>query len=266
MIAGDLNIDIAAGTDRHKLLSELCGTFNLKNLVKGVTCNMSQKGSSIDVILTNKPGSFFHTTTTETGLSDHHCMISTFLRSHYEKLPPKQFIYRNTKNLNEEAFINDIKNIPMNELHRFDNPFTGYETLFKCIVDRHCPIKTKQVRGNDKPFMTRELSKAIKDRSRIINKYNKFKSRENYLEKQSIMRKCRFLQFKAKKAYFDKTLTNDNMTNKNYWKLMKPFLSDKGSRYGTKITLNENDVMVSDEKKLVEKTTGIPRLVSIMMA
>jgi len=267
IIAGDLNIDIAAGTDRHNLLTELCGTFNLKNLVKGITCNMSQQGSSIDVILTNKPGSFFHTNTTETGLSDHHLMISTFLRCHYEKLPPKNFIYRDIKSLNQEQFILDIKNIPMDELHRFENPFTGYETLFKCIVDRHCPIKTKKVRGNDKPFMTRELSKSIKDRSRIINKYNKFKSRENYLAKQSIMRKCRFLQFKAKKAYFDKTLTNDNMTNKNYWKLMKPFLSEKGGSYGTKITLKENGVMVSDEKELahifndqyiniVEKTTG----------
>jgi len=271
VVAGDLNIEMdkARSTDRHNLLSELCATFNLKNIVKGITCNMSEQGSSIDVILTNKPRSFFNTNITETGLSDHHSMVSTFLRCHYEKLPPKNFTYRNTKNLKEEIFINDIKNIPMHELHRFENPFTGYEILFKCIVDRHCPIKTKKVRGNDKPFMTRELSKSLKDRSRIINKYNKFKSRENYLEKQSIMRKCRFLQFKAKKAYFDKTLTNNNMTNKNYWKLMKPFLSEKGGNYGTKITLKENGIMVSDEKELahifndqyvniVEKTTGDP--------
>ena len=157
----------------------------------------------------------------------------------------------------------------MGELHRFENPFTGYEILFKCIVDRHCPIKTKKVRGNDKPFMTRELSKAIKDRSRITNKYNKFKSRENFLEKQRIMRKCRFLQYKTKQAYFEKTLTSDNMTNKSYWKLMKPFLSEKGNHYGTKITLKEDGVMVSDEEHLahifndqyiniVEKTTGVP--------
>ena len=73
---------------------------------------MSQQGSSIDVILTNKPGSFFHTNATETGLSDHHLMISTFLRCHYEKLPPKNFIYRDIKSLNQEQFILDIKNIP----------------------------------------------------------------------------------------------------------------------------------------------------------
>ena len=89
------------------------------------------------------------------------------------------------------------------------------------------------------------------------------------MKKQSIMRKCRFLQYNSKKAYFDKTLTNDNMTNKNYWKLMKPFLSEKGGSYGTRITLKEKGVMVSDEKEIahifndhyvniVEKTTGAP--------
>ena len=267
IIAGDLNIDITAGTDRYNLLSELCGTYNLKNLVKGKTCNKSMEGSSIDVILTNKPGSFFHSNITETGLSDHHCMVSTLLRCHYEKLPPKNFVYRDKKNFNQINFVNDIKNIPISELNRFANPFTGYETLFKCIVDRHCPTKTRKVRGNDKPFMTKELSNAMKKRSRIINKYNKCKSRANYLEKQSIMRQCRFLQNKAKKAHFNKTLTDSNMTNKKYWALMRPFLTEKGGNYGTKITLKENENFITNEDavaetfndqyvNIVEKTTG----------
>ena len=155
-------------------------------------------------------------------------MISTFLRCHYEKLPPKQIIYRDTKNLNEENFIKDIENIPMNEIHRFDDPFTGYQTLFKCIVDRHCPTKTKKVRGNDKPFMSKELSQAMKNRSKVINKYNRWKSRDNYLEKQAIMRKCRRLAYKAKKDHFTNILTDDNMTNKKYWQLMKPFYRKRG--------------------------------------
>ena len=59
------------------------------------------------------------------------------------------------------------------------------------------------------------------------------------------------------------------MTNKKYWKLMRPFLSEKGGNYGTKITLKENGIFVTDEKTLtqifndqyvniVEKTTGSP--------
>ena len=46
--------------------------------------------SSIDVILTNKSKSFQHSPTCETGLSDHHHMISTFLKTHLFRLKPKR--------------------------------------------------------------------------------------------------------------------------------------------------------------------------------
>ena len=83
------------------------------------------------------------------------------------------------------------------------------------------------------------------------------------------MRKCRLLQYKAKKCHFEKTLTESNMTNKKYWTLMRPFLSEKGGNYGTKITLKENGKFISNEDALaeifndqyvniVEKTTGSP--------
>ena len=60
--------------------------------------------------------------------------------------------------MNNEHFLKDIENIPIEELSRFSDPFTGYSTLFKCIVDRHCPIKRRKIRGNDQPFMNKELS------------------------------------------------------------------------------------------------------------
>ena len=58
----------------------------------------------------------------------------------------------------------------------------------KSIVDRHAPIKKKTIRGNNKPFMNLELTKAIKTKSRIRNKYNKWKSRENYLDYNKLKR------------------------------------------------------------------------------
>jgi len=71
-------------------------------------------------------------------------------------------------------------------MHRFSDSYTGFSTLFKSIVDRHAPIKTKIVRGNNKPFMNKELSNALKTKSRIKNKWNKWRSRENFLEWQNI--------------------------------------------------------------------------------
>ena len=44
------------------------------------------------------------------------------------------------------------------------------ETVF-CIFDKHVPIKRKYVRASEAPFMTKELHKAITERSRLRNKF-----------------------------------------------------------------------------------------------
>jgi hypothetical protein len=201
LFIGDLNIDLSIPNhDKKHFLEDLCDVFDLTNMVKDKTCFMSAEGSSIDVMLTNKPRSFYKTTTIETGLSDHHKLILTFLRSHHSlKQKPKNIIYRDKKNINIEDFKNDISNLPLNEIHRFSDSLTGFVTLFKSIVDRHAPIKKRTVRGNNKPFMNSELSNAIKHKSKIRNKYNKWRSRENYLEWQNIKKKCKFLTKKAEK-------------------------------------------------------------------
>ena len=52
-----------------------------------------------------------------------------------------------------------------------DKPYDDFSNLFKTITDKHAPIKQKKVRGNNAPFMTKELRKTIMDRSRLLNKY-----------------------------------------------------------------------------------------------
>ena len=229
LFIGDLNVDLGIPNhDKKHFLEDLCDTFALNNMVKSKTCFMSTVGSSIDLMLTNKPKSFYKTSAIETGLSDHHKMIVTFFRSHFNfKLNPKNITYRDTKNLNLQNFKYDIENIPLDELHRFPDSFTGYVTLFTSVLDRHAPIKKKIIRGNNKPFMNLELSKAIKTKSRIRNKYNKWRSRENYLEWQAIKRHCKYLTFKAEKAYFEKLMSTDIITNKEFFKHFKPALSEK---------------------------------------
>ena len=48
-----------------------------------------------------------------------------------------------------------------------DKPYDDFSSLFKIIPDKHAPIKQKEVRDNNAPFMIKELRKAIMDRSRL---------------------------------------------------------------------------------------------------
>ena len=61
---------------------------SLSNLIKTNTC-FKAKGSGIDLILTNRKFSFKFTSTYETGISDHHHMIYTMLKSCFQNIEPK---------------------------------------------------------------------------------------------------------------------------------------------------------------------------------
>ena len=67
LILGDLNInsDNLKKGDTNSHLSDLCDTFLLSNLANGITCIKSQNGTSIDVMLTNRPRRFHKTSLIE---------------------------------------------------------------------------------------------------------------------------------------------------------------------------------------------------------
>ena len=80
-VIGDFNIDTEGKTDRHGFLSNLCDVFDLENLITDKTCFKKCEGSAIDVFLTNHKNCFQGTKVIETGLSDHHCLIISSLKS-----------------------------------------------------------------------------------------------------------------------------------------------------------------------------------------
>jgi len=48
--------------------------------------------------------------------------------------------------------------------------------VLKTVLDMHAPMKSKYIRGNEKPHMNRVLKKAIMKRTRLWNKYRKTKN------------------------------------------------------------------------------------------
>ena len=70
-------------------MSDLNDTFSLTNLVTDSTCSKSNIGSLIDLMLTNKPKSFYKSHSFVTGLSECHKLIVSILRTSFQKLPPK---------------------------------------------------------------------------------------------------------------------------------------------------------------------------------
>ena len=175
ILAGDLNVDMdIISTDRKGLLTDLCDTFDLTNLINKKTCTKKSEGSSLDVLLTNHPRCFQHACVIETAISDHHKLIGSFLKSKFQRLPPKNILYRDYKNFDEKLFLNELSSINFAREFELENT-DKYDILsshVSALVDKHAPLKSKKVRGNNKPFVTKELRKAIMERSRYRTKYN----------------------------------------------------------------------------------------------
>ena len=126
------------------------------NMMKPNTCFKGDGGSYIDLLITNSKFSFMKTNSFETGLSDHHHMIYTILKTKFEKFEPKKSIYRNFKQYDSDQFKLDIFN-SMSAMRTH----AAFENNFVSIFDKHAPRKTKILRGNQNPHFNENLQKQI---------------------------------------------------------------------------------------------------------
>ena len=106
IIMGDFNIDI----DDQKItgfeeLKTHMVMFDLTNLIKTKTCITWGHESLLDIILTNKPNHFMHSSTLELGISDFHKMSVTILKSQVARMKPKIISFRSYKKFNEEKIL-----------------------------------------------------------------------------------------------------------------------------------------------------------------
>ena len=137
----------------------------MNNLIKGKTCFKADSGISVDFMLTNRPRSFHKTSIIETGFSHHHNMIVSFFRTYFERFKSKKLEYRNYRKFEKTKFLCELDQELLNgKMYKTqNNMFTTFTDVFRSVIDKHAPYKV--IRGNQAPFMTKELSKAIMTRS-----------------------------------------------------------------------------------------------------
>ena len=87
LIVGDFNMEPSDPS-----LKAFLNSSNLYNLIKSSTC-FKGKGSCIDLFLTNRKYSFKCSDSYETGISDHHHMIYTMLKSCFNNTELKLLDY-----------------------------------------------------------------------------------------------------------------------------------------------------------------------------
>ena len=67
-------------------------------------------------------------------------------------------------------------------MYHSDDLYFKLTEIFSPILNKNAPTKSKQIRGNQAPFMNKSLSKIIMQKSKVQNKYLKWPSCENFLK------------------------------------------------------------------------------------
>ena len=175
------------------------------------------------------------------------------MRSFVSHLKPKNIFFQNYKKFDETKFLADLKNT--NFSFTSADPNENYLFLtnsFSKIVEKHVPLKQKTLRGNHAPFVSKELRKAIYTRSRFRNRFLKNPDEINSKLYKQQRNKCVSIRRKSIQHYFSNITSNGIITNKNFWKAIKPFLTNKGCLEKSDIMLRDDEKMITDEKKLVQ--------------
>ena len=243
LIAGDFNMQ-----EHNTKLSNFLDEFHSKNLVKEPTCFKNPNNpSSVDLFITNFPRSFMKTTTITTGLSDFHEMIITVMRTTFPKSEPHIVHYRDQSKFSAANFCRDLEN----ELKKHPFQYDKFEHAFLGTLELHAPQKTKVLRANHKPYVTKEMRKAIMHRSKLQNRLHRNYTPENLAAYKKQKNYCNRLYKRTRKEYLDNLNVRNITDNKKFWRTVKPFFSDKGGTRD-KIVLVEEENIINNDAEIAQ--------------
>ena len=242
ILLGDFNSEVS-----NDVMEDFCELFNLKNLVKEPTCYKNPENPScIDLILTNRSLSFQDTNVIETGLSDFHKLTATVLKTYFKKKAPKIITYRNYKKFSALQFREEIDDF-FSRCNIVSMSSDDFVNCFMEVLNRHAPLKSKYVRANDSPFMTKALRKAIMLRTNLRNKFYKCKTDTAHLAYKRQRNICTSLLKKTKRDFYGNLNPAVISDNKKFWNIVKPFFSDKVVTSENITLLENNDIFEDDE-------------------
>ena len=130
VVLGDFNIE-----PTNQEMTTFMSDNDFINIIKSNTCFKTSTGTCIDLILTNKPKSFQNTGVIETGVSDHHLLIFSFLKTSFTKMPPNKLCCCKYKSFGKMRFLKDVSNLPQKA------NYTEWENQYLRMLNKHVPLK-----------------------------------------------------------------------------------------------------------------------------
>ncbi|XP_028405242.1 uncharacterized protein LOC114527747 [Dendronephthya gigantea] len=114
-------------------------------------------------------------------------------------------IFSSYKSFDADKFRDDLVAIPFHITAVFDDPDDvnwAWNKLLNNVIELHAPLKQCTIRGDQVPFMTKELRKSIMTRNRLHRKFLKSKSTDDWENYRTQRNQTVTLRRRCIKQYF----------------------------------------------------------------
>ena len=116
---------------------------------------------------------------------------------------------------------------------------------FTDTLDEHAPIKERRVRSNQAPYLNKNLKQAIWKRKRLYKKCLKNRTDTNGETYRVQRNMCVEIRRKSLRSYF-KSKNFDEQNGSSFWKVVKPFITNKVHHNGLNRILLEDGRIITD--------------------
>lgn len=248
IFTGDLNYNM----NNKNQLSDLCEVYGLHNKIEGNTCHTRGTSTALDVFLVSNVKMFGTSLNVDISVSDVHNIIGCALRVNIPRSGPKFITYRSYKKFSVDKFEDDLNLLPTNYTQNkctINEQMNTFYENYKNVVDKHVPIKSKFIKKMSVPYMNGELRHAIFRKCMLRNKYFNQRSTLNWSNYKKQRNHVTSLRKKSIRAYFQNKCENGK-NNYDFWRTIKPFISDKHNNESSTIILREGTDIITDPEKI----------------
>ena len=248
VLIGDFNLDMYINQDEGRIgnaaLQEFCDRFCLQNQIYEPTRITDKTKTLIDVVLASHPERFATCGNLHFGVSDHD-LVFAVRKNKLAKPKAREIEYRSMRQFNNDAFLQDLRNVPWDTAYIYDNVddlWDHWATLFKEILDIHAPIKKKRIRGDQLPWITPEIQREISRRNRLFKLHARNPTEASWHDYRKQRNRVTSLKRRGMKIFCMDASINSKHQGE-FWSKMKPLLPSKGKKQSKIILLEDGSLM-----------------------
>ena len=266
-LAGDYNFDLS--NLKHEALQTFFETMMSNFLQPAITLPTkinSLRHTVIDNIFTNQIGPGLRSGNVSVAISDH--LPSFLFVPHQNRYHiPKQNLYRrDSKNFDRNNFVLDFLDIDWDRVLQLDKndvniSLSIFLSKMNHLLDKYLPwkkVSTKEFKRQTKPWITDEIFKKIKLKSRVFKRYISCKDtqlnmKNRLLEEfKALKNEITALTRLKKKDYYNRYFNNNKRNLQKTWKGIKEIIDIKSKNLDFPSFIKHRNEIITDEKSIAK--------------